>query len=184
MSSALVPLATGFEDIEAITVIDVLRRGGVETVSASVSDSLEVQSNHGVRIKADALFADVADRDFDAIVLPGGMPGVDNLKACRPLIAKLSAQIGSGRLACAICAAPTIFCSEGMLDRSVHVTCYPSCSVNLDRPCSNVPVVADGNIITGQAPGSAMLFSLVVLKHLEGENIADRVANGLVTNVL
>lgn len=184
MASALVPLAPGFEDIEAVTIIDVLRRGGVEVVTASVSGSLDVEASHGLKAKADALFEDVAGRDFDAIVLPGGMPGTSNLGEFRPLIEKLSSQISSGRLVGAICAAPTILCNEGLLDKDVHVTCYPSCGVELDRPCANVPVVADGNVITGQAPGSAMLFSLVVLRHLAGDQVAGRVASGLVTDVL
>ena len=184
MSKALVPLAKGFEEVEAVTVVDVLRRGGVEVVTASLSDSLDVAGAHGVSMKADATLASVADGDFDAIVLPGGGEGTENLKNSDLLFRRLRRQAEEGKLLCAICAAPTVLVEAGVLDDGVHVTCYPSCQTELDRPWSPAPVVADGNVITGQAPGSALLFSLVVLQALVGEKEARKVARGLVTDVL
>lgn len=181
---ALVPLAEGFEDIEAVTVIDVLRRGGVEVVTASIRDTREVTGAHGIALQADALFADVADEAFDAVVLPGGGPGTENLKRSEAVIDRLRRQKDEERLICAICAAPTVLVEADVLEPGQHVTCYPTCSVDLDRPCANVPVVADGNVITGQAPGSALLFSLVVLQALAGEKVAQKVARGMVTDVL
>jgi 4-methyl-5(b-hydroxyethyl)-thiazole monophosphate biosynthesis len=184
MAKALVPLADGFEDIEAVTIIDVLRRGGVEVVSAAIGGTLTVKSAHGMEMKADALFADVADSDYDAIILPGGGHGTDNLKACEPLLERLRRQHEERRLLCAICAAPTVLVKAEVLDPGVHVTCYPTCQMELDRPWSIAPVVADEGIITGQAPGSAMLFSLVVLQHLAGDSVAQRIARAMVTDVL
>lgn len=184
MAKALVPLAKGFEDIEAVTVIDVLRRGGVEVVTASVHETADVTSAHGLPVKADARLADVADDAFDAIVLPGGGEGVENLKNSDRLIRLLQRQCDEGRLLCAICAAPTVLVEAGVLADGVHVTCYPSCQTELDRPWSPAPVVADGNVITGQAPGSALLFALVVLQALTDEKTARKVARGLVTDVL
>lgn len=182
--NALVVLADGFEDVEAVTAIDVLRRGGVEVVAASLSGAPTVESAHGITMKADAPFDKAAERPFDAIILPGGAVGTDNLKRSPALIDRLRRQKAERRLICAICAAPTVLVEAGVLDEDQHVTCYPTCAMDLDRPCANVPAVADGDVITGQAPGSALLFSLVVLKALKGDAIAQKVARGMVTDVL
>ena len=115
MAKALIPLAKGFEDVEAVTVIDVLRRGGVEVVTASLSGATEVVSAHGITMKADARLADVADGDFDAIVLPGGGEGTENLKNSDALIRLLQRQNDAGRWLCAICAAPTVLVEAGVL---------------------------------------------------------------------
>lgn len=184
MMKVLVPLAKGFEDIEAISVIDVLRRGGLEVVTASISDSKAVESAHGVTVTADALFAEVADEEFEAIVLPGGGEGTENLRHCEPLFDRLRRQHDEGRLLCAICAAPVVLVDAGVADEGRHMTCYPSMMTELDRSYSNVPVVADGNLITGQGPGAAMLFALVILKTLVGDVKARKVARGMVTDVL
>ena len=184
MTKVLVPLADGFEDIEAMTVVDVLRRGGVEVVTASIGESLEVMSAHKVQVKADALFADVADDTYDAIVLPGGGEGTENLRRSKPLFERLRRQHDEGRLLCAICAAPVVLVDAGVADEGLHMTCYPSMMMELDRPYSNVPVVADGNLITGQAPGAATLFALVVLQHLIGEVRTRKIARAMVTDVL
>lgn len=183
MAKALVPLAEGFEDIEAVTIIDVLRRGGVNVVTAAVADALEVKSAHGVVMLADALFEDVAAADYDVIVIPGG-PGTDNLIRNESLKERLVRQKESGGLLAAICAAPLVLTNAGVVDPELHVTCYPTCAPGLDRPRAEAPVVEDGAVITGEAPGSALLFSLVVLKALQGEEAASRVAQGMVTDVL
>ena len=185
MARVLVPLAQGFEEIEAVTVIDVMRRGGVETVTASIDGGgLDVLAAHGVVMRADARFLDVADENYDAIVLPGGGEGTARLREYEPLAERLARQKAEGGLICAICAAPTILTDLELVDEDLHVTCYPSCAPDLDRRCANAPVVADGQFITGQAPGSAMLFALVVLSALAGDRIARKVAAGLVTDVL
>ena len=126
---------------------------------------------------------DIPD-DLQMLILPGGMPGTTNLANSPEVIDAITRHAQARRLVCAICAAPTVLVSAGVLPSGVHVTCYPSCSVDLDRPCANVPVVVDGNFITGQAPGSAMLFSLVILSTLMGETAASKVARGMVTEVL
>jgi len=184
MAKVLVPLADGFEDVEAITIVDVLRRGGVEVVTASIGATTEVESAHGVTMKADALFSDAEDDEYDAIVLPGGGPGTAALKGSEPVLARLRRQHEEHRLLCAICAAPTVLVAAGVVDEGVQITCYPSCQLELDRMWTPAPVVADGNVITGQAPGSAILFALVILQSLVGGPAAKRVARGLVTDVL
>ena len=182
MAKVLVPLVEGFEDIEAVSVIDVLRRGGVEVVTASVDGQPSVLSAHGIRMSADAAFDDAAKDPYDAIVLPGG-PGTGRLKV-PSVLERLQRQKEEGRLICAICAAPTVLVEAGVLEPGQHVTCYPTCIPELDRASANVPVVADGNVVTGQAPGAALLFALVVLQTLAGERTAQKVARGMVTDVL
>jgi 4-methyl-5(b-hydroxyethyl)-thiazole monophosphate biosynthesis len=184
MARVLVPLADGFEEIEATTIIDVLRRGGQEVVTASVHDRVDVRGAHGMTVRADALFADVGEEVYDAIVLPGGGDGTENLKSCDALLARLWRQNVDGLLLGAICAAPTVLVAAGAVRPGLHLTCYPGCEAGLDRPSSEAPVVADGNLVTGQAPGSAILFALVVLQTLAGEAAAWDVAGGMVTDVL
>ena len=180
MAKALVPLAKGFEDIEAVAVVDILRRGGVEVVSAALGGSLEVESAHGITMKADRLFDDVVGDEYDAIVLPGGGEGTENLRNCDALIRRLVRQRDEGRLLCAICAAPTVLQEAGLLAPGQHVTCYPSCQLDVDCNWVNEPVVSHDGIITGRAPGSAMTFALVVLETLAGRAVAQKVARGLV----
>ena len=184
MAKVLVPLANGFEELEAVAAVDVLRRGGVEVVMASIHDSLDVKGAHGISVRADALFADVADAEYDAIVLPGGGEGTENLKNSDALFRRLKRQDSEGRLLCAICAAPTVLVEAGVIAPGIHVTCYPTCQMQLDRQWTPAPVVAEGNVITGQAPGTALLFGLVVLQAIAGEKVAQKVARGMVTDVL
>ena len=184
MAKVLVPLADGFEEIEAVTVVDVLRRGGVEVVTASVHDRVDVLGAHGMQIRADRQF-DEAQRDsYDAVVLPGGGGCAETFKRLQPLHERLQRQRDEGGLLCAICAAPTVLVAAGVLDEKTEVTCYPTCRDGLDREWSPAPVVHDGMVITGQAPGTATLFALVVLKALAGEQVARKVAQGMVTDVL
>ena len=184
MARVLIPLAEGFEEVEAVTIADVLRRGGVGVVLASIGDELETRGAHGIAVTADAMFSDLESESFDAIVLPGGGPGTERLRNSDALVRRLRRQAEEGRLLCAICAAPTVLVEAGVLEPGVHVTCYPTCQMELDRAWSPVPVVADANVITGQAPGSALLFSLVVLQALVGEPAARKVARAMVTDVL
>lgn len=181
MKKALVPLAEGFEDIEAVAVIDVLRRGGVEVVTAALGADRLVASSHGIRMEADRLLADVLDADYDAIVLPGGGKGTANLKACAPLAERLRKQKADGGFVCAICAAPTVLAAAGVLAHE-QVTCYPTSVADLGRESAGVPAVADGQVITGQAAGSAVLFGLVVLQNLTDEDTALRVAASMVAH--
>ncbi len=181
MAKALLILADGFEEIEAVSIIDVLRRGEVEVVTAALGGSLAVKGAHGIEIVADAAFTTAAEADYDAVILPGG-PGTEALRRSEVVKARLIRQKEEGGLICAICAAPLVLVDAGVLEMEQHVTCYPTCVMDLDRPSAGVPVVADGNVITGQAPGSAVLFALVVLKILVGEKVAGKVARGMVTD--
>lgn len=175
----MVPLAQGLEELEAIAVVDVLRRGGVDVVTAALGDRPEVVSAHGVTILADELLASVLQNIFDAIILPGGGKGTENLRACGPLLERLRRQKKEGRFVCAICAAPTVLSAAGVLDGE-RVTCYPSCAGDMGCPVEDVPAVADGLVVTGQGPGSAVAFALTVLERLQGPERAKEVAEGMV----
>ena len=184
MAKVLMPLSDGFEEIEAVTVVDVLRRGGVDVVTASIHDRLDVRGAHGLVIKADRQFDEAQKGTYDAIVIPGGGECAETFRQFEPLHERLRRQRDEGRLLCAICAAPTVLVAAGVLDEGVHVTCYPSCQMELDREWSPASVVSDGMVVTGQAPGSAWLFSRVVLQALVGVAVAQKVARGMVTDVL
>ncbi|MCR5752208.1 MAG: DJ-1/PfpI family protein [Kiritimatiellae bacterium] len=180
MIKVLVPLANGFEDIEAVTIVDVLRRGGVTVVAASIHDTPDVAGAHGLRARADAVLSEVAGEDFDAIVIPGGSVGTENLKNCDAFVRMIIRQRERGGLLCAICAGPTVLQEAGLISPMHYATCYPTCQMELNCNWVNEPVVEHDRIITGQAPGSAMIFSLVVLKALKGEAVAKKVARGMV----
>ncbi|GAA0836946.1 MULTISPECIES: DJ-1 family glyoxalase III [Marinomonas] len=181
MSQVLVPIANGNEDIEAITIIDVLRRGGVEVTVASVHEVKNITGANGCKIEADVLLTDVADVQYDAIVLPGGMPGAEHLRDCELLIDMLEKHDIQDALLCAICASPAVvFGTHGfVVDK--QATCYPGFESGLTgaQYMADQPVVMDDNIITGQGPAAAMTFSLAVLANLNGYESAQEVANGL-----
>jgi len=164
----LVMLAQGCEEIEAVTVIDILRRAGVEVISAGLDD-LPVLASRGVMLLADTTL-DLAQReDFDMVVLPGGQPGTDNLKADKRLIALLQQMAQRGKHVAAICAAPSVLAAAGLLDGR-KATCYPTCLddyPNVDL--QTAAVVEDGKIITSRGPGTAMDFALTLVERLAGK---------------
>jgi 4-methyl-5(b-hydroxyethyl)-thiazole monophosphate biosynthesis len=138
-----------------------------------------VKGAHGVEIKADVLLSEVSGDDFAAVVLPGGAGGTEKLRVCDVLKDILWRHKENGAIIAAICAAPIVLVDFELLDREHHITCYPSVVTEIDRPSANAPVVADGNVITGQGPASAMLFALVLLSALEGEVKARKVSRGV-----
>lgn len=179
MSKVVIPLAQGFEEIEAVSAIDVLRRGGVEVIVASIEDDIVVTGAHGLKITADVFFKEVAGSQYEAILLPGGGEGTDRLGASTLVADELKRAKANDFLICAICAAPLVLVKAGVLNDGQHITCYPSCIAELDRPCANVPAVADDNVITGQGPAAGMLFALIVLSRLQGDAVARKVASGM-----
>ncbi|AWX99405.1 protease [Marinomonas primoryensis] len=181
MSKVLVPIANGNEDIETITIIDVLRRGGLTVTVASVHESKHIVAAHGSKLEADVLLTDVADQMFDAIVLPGGMPGAEHLRDCALLIDMLEKHDIQDTLLAAICASSAVvFGTHGFLVDK-QATCYPGFESGLSGAeyIANEPVVMDGNILTGKGPAAAMVFSLTVLGNLKGYETAQSVADGL-----
>ena len=159
MKRVLVPLAEGFEELEAVTIIDVLRRAGLEVVVASLGSS-PVTGSHGIRIAADTPLAALAEQEFDMIALPGGMPGADHLKK-DPRITEIVQRLhGKGRPVAAICAAPMVLASAGILDGR-RATSYPGFLKDAAKTTVvGDAVVVDRGVITSRGPGTALDFAL------------------------
>ena len=169
-------LGEGFEEVEALCVADVLRRGGVEVTTTGL-DRRTVVSSHGIPVTADAVAADVTLAAGDMVVLPGGLGGVaaiEGSQAAMDLICQAAAD-GSIWL-CAICAAPNMLARHGLIDRGRRAVCYPGMEGALTEAgvavCMDQPVVVDGTLITGRAPGASFDFALALLTALRGEKAA------------
>ena len=177
---ALISLADGVEDIECVTLIDVLRRAEVEVVVASIEGRRMITCARGTRLTADTMLVDVLAQDFDLIVLPGGMPGAERLAEHEPLAEKVREQAKAGKLFAAICAAPAVALQQYGVLKQRRMTCYPSFSDRLSG-CTFVdqPVVVDGNCITSQGPGTAMEFALTLVEQLTGKAKRKEVAEAL-----
>lgn len=176
----LVPLANGVEELEAVTIIDVLRRGNLDVTAVALGDDLPVKGSRGIIILADACWASLDIAEFDALVLPGGGKGTEALLADTRVIAAVRTFDEEGKCVAAICAAPTVLAAAGILENR-KATCYPTCAKELGHSYDNAPAIADGNVITSQGPGTAMLFALVLVQHLAGDETAQSVAAGLLT---
>jgi 4-methyl-5(b-hydroxyethyl)-thiazole monophosphate biosynthesis len=169
MSRVLLALAEGFEEIEAVTVIDVLRRAGVEVCAASLGGR-RVTGSHGITLEADATLDEALAGDFDMIVLPGGMPGAANLKSDARVIASLAEFAAAGKYTAAICAAPGVLAHAGVLAGRV-ATGFPGFLDAHSAPGIRVvpdAVVTDGKVVTSRSAGTAMEFALELVELLEG----------------
>jgi protein deglycase len=172
MKKVIVPLADGFEEIEAITIIDVLRRGSIEVTTISVTGNLEIAGAHHIKVKADKLFGDCNFVVYDMIVLPGGMPGSMHLNQHEGLKLILREMKKQDKYIAAICAAPLVLGTLGMLE-GLHATCYPGFEKYLlNAMHSEEGVVTDGKIITGKGAGFAMPFALKLLELLTDKDTA------------
>ncbi|HIJ81984.1 MAG TPA: HD domain-containing protein [Desulfuromonadales bacterium] len=178
MAKVLMPLAHGFEEIEALAVVDVLRRADIEVVLAGLVDG-PVQSSRKVTVVPDAILDTLNTASFDMIILPGGQPGTDNLNA-DPRIHKLLKDFSAAdKLIGAICAAPSILAGAGLLTGK-RATCHPGSREKLVPAIhEDQPVVSDGNIITSQGAGTAISFALEIVARLEGRPKADAVAQAM-----
>ncbi|MDX1587512.1 MAG: DJ-1/PfpI family protein [Oleiphilaceae bacterium] len=174
---AMIPIADGSEDIEAVTLIDVLRRGGVDVTVASVHERRLVTAARGTRIEADRLLVQCLDEDFDLIALPGGMPGAAHLSDSEALIRRLQQQQQQGHWIAAICAAPGVVLAEHGLLEGLTATAHPAFRERLpDQSRVQEPVVVDSHCITSQGPGTALPFALTLLEQLGGRGLRDKVA--------
>ena len=181
MARVLVPLAQGCEEIEAVTVIDLLRRAGIDVVTAGL-DEQPVTASRGVRLIPDAVLADVMEEDYDMIVLPGGLPGADHLDQDDRIHALLTSMSESGRFTAAICAAPKVLANAGLLDGK-SATSYPGIIDAMELETTKLsqdPVVIDGKIVTSQGPGTAMDFALALIELLLGPEKRQEVETPLV----
>lgn len=171
MKKVLVPLAHGFEEIEAITVIDILRRAGIEVTVAGVVPG-DIEGRVRIRIKPDTLIESVMEKDFDMIVLPGGAAGATYLKQDPRIIRLLRETAEQGKYTAAICAAPTVLSAAGLLSGK-SVTSHPSVQSDLQEGSAGVSyrkdrVVVDDHVVTSRSPGTAMEFAMKLVEILEG----------------
>jgi 4-methyl-5(b-hydroxyethyl)-thiazole monophosphate biosynthesis len=177
---ALIAVADGVEDLELVTLIDVLRRAEIEVLVASIEARRMFSCARGTRLTADAMLVDVLAQDFDLIVLPGGMPGAQHLADHQPLAERVREQAAAGKLFAGICAAPALALQTYGVLKQRRMTCYPAFSDRLSG-CTFVdqPVVVDGNCITSQGPGTALEFALTLVEQLAGRARSATVAKAL-----
>ncbi|ABA56571.1 DJ-1 protein [Nitrosococcus oceani ATCC 19707] len=180
MVKVLIPLAQGCEELEAVTLIDLLRRGGIQVVTAGLDEQV-VTASRGTRLLPDTSLDKVFQQEFDMVVLPGGQPGADNLNGDRRIRALLKRTAERGKITAAICAAPTVLASTGLL-ASKRATGYPGFLDKLDLPTTTLEdqaVVVDGCVVTSKGPGTAMDFALTLIELLVGGGTRNEVEETL-----
>ena len=179
MKEVFVFLAEGFEEIEAVATIDVIRRGEIKVTTVSISNDYLVTGAHGIPVKADRLFTETDFSGGSMLILPGGMPGASNLNSHKGLKIQLKEYVAAGKKIAAICAAPLVLGGLGLL-QGKNATAYPGFEATLTgAQYVKTGVVIDGNIITGRGPGFAADFGLAIVSQLEGQAKADEVAAGM-----
>jgi protein deglycase len=180
MIKVLIPLAQGCEELEAVTLIDLLRRAGIQVITAGLDDQ-PVTASRGTRLIPDTSLDEVSQHAFDMVVLPGGLPGADNLNSDSRIHALLKRTAEQGNFTAAICAAPTVFAKAGLLDGK-RATGFPGTLDKLDLPTTilkDEPVVVDGRVVTSKGPGTAMDFALTLIELLLDEKARDEVEKTL-----
>ena len=181
MASVLLPLAKGFEEVEAVALIDVMRRGGIEVRVAYLEDELQgdlVLGANGITIQADTSIKNIISDDFDMMVLPGGWGGTYAL-AENARIIELLKEFKASKVVGAMCAAPFALKKAGVLGSSY--TCYPGVQDEIDHPGyrDDMKVVTDGNVMTSQGPGTAVCFGLAIVERLVGKESMQTVKDGM-----
>ena len=180
MSKTAIFFGTGYEEIEALTVVDILRRAGEEIEMVSITGERCVTSSHGVTVEMDRQLAEVDFNSLDVLVLPGGMPGTKNLEACEALMEQVDAFVKAGKLVAAICAAPSILGHRGHL-QGKKACSSPGFEDQLaGAEVLKEPAVTDGNIITSRGMGAAIPFGLAILENLQGKEAAEAMAEKIV----
>lgn len=172
--------ANGFEEVEALTVVDLCRRGGIDVKMVAAGESLNVIGRTNIEIKTDILFDETTIENYDGLILPGGMPGTTNLLEHSQLCKALCDFNSKGRLVAAICAAPMVLGKLGIL-RGKKACCYPGMEEYLEGAQIEDGLVSiDGNVITSRGVGTAIAFSLAIIEMLEDKNTAEEVRKSIV----
>lgn len=180
MAKTAIFLATGFEEIEALTVVDLLRRVHVEIDMVSVTGEKRAIGSHGIAVETDKIINQLNFSEYDMLILPGGMPGTLNLEACEVLMTQIEAFYQQKKLLAAICAAPSIFGHKGMLNGRT-ACCYPGFEKDMTgATVSYEPVCMDGHLITSRGMGCAVQFGLKIVEALLGEETSRELAAGIV----
>ncbi len=178
MSQVAVLLADGFEEIEAVTIVDVLRRADVQVRTLALKNK-SVRGAHGITMEADALLEQEHSLNWDLVVLPGGQPGANTLRDDPRVASLIERQLGQNRKVAAICAAPIALGAHGML-KGRRATCYPGFEDQLHEAKLTLdPVVVDQDITTSRGPGTAMSFALSLVEQLKGKSQADAIRKGM-----
>lgn len=183
MAKVLVPLAQGCEELEAVTIIDLLRRADITVVTAGLTGE-PVKASRDVTFIPDKSLDEALKEDFDMVVLPGGLPGADNLNNDERIHSLLKKMVESGKFAGAICAAPIVFAKSGIL-KGKKATSYPGFLDKMNLPdvtYTGSAVERDGKIVTSRGPGTAMDFALTVIEMLKDKQTRDTVEKALVRN--
>lgn len=185
MSKALVFLAKGFEEIEASTIIDILRRSGIAVTVTGLESGL-IEGSHGMKFVPDKSIEEVSVRDFDAVICPGGAPGYQNLRKNRRVLAIVKEAFETDKLVAAVCASPAVLSDAGIL-KDKECTIYPGMENELEKgggkPVEDM-VVVDGNIITSRGPATALPFALKLVEKLVGEKIADKIGKDTLADLV
>ena len=180
MKKTALLLAEGFEEVEALTAVDLLRRAGVVCDMVALAGTLEVRGSHGIRVLADRLFAETDFDAYDGLILPGGLAGTQRLGADGRVAEQLRRFQESARVTAAICAAPTVLGAAGLLEGR-RAVCYPGMEDGLTgAEAGTDAVVTDGTVITSRGVGTAIPFALELVRTFAGEAEADRIAHGIV----
>jgi len=180
MPSILVPLAQGCEELEAVTIIDLLRRADIKVVTASL-DNEPVRASRGTVLIADTTLDKALEDDYDMVVLPGGLPGADHLNSDPRIIKLIDEMAADNKYTAAICAAPKVLASAGVLSGR-RATSFPGILEKLDLPNTDIvdqPVVIDGKVVTSRGPGTAMDFALQLIELLSGSDKRNSVESAL-----
>lgn len=180
MKKVSIFLAPGFEEVEALTPIDLLRRAGAQVTIVSIGEEKTVTGSHQIAIGADVLFDEMDFSEQDLFILPGGQPGTNNLKACSRLRALLEDADRKGKLLAAICAAPTVFGDMGLL-KGKKATCYPGCEDGLTgAEYLTERVVTDKTITTSRGVGTAIPFALSLIEQLFGKEKSEEIRRSII----
>ena len=180
MSEVCMFFGTGYEEVEALAAIDIMRRAGIEVDMVSITGEKYVTSSHKVTVEMDCLLEDVDFEKVKMIVLPGGMPGTTNLEACAPLMEQVEKFYEQKKLLAAICAAPSIFGHRGML-KGRNACCYPSFESHLEgATVTKNPCEVSDHVITSRGMGCAVDFGLAIVEKLRGKEAADKVAESII----
>lgn len=180
MEKVAVFLAEGFEEIEGLMVVDLLRRAQIAVDMVSMSENKQVTGSHQITVTADTTIRQIHFESYDVLVLPGGMPGTNRLKECAVLCDALTAAYKNGRRIAAICAAPTVFGKLGLL-KDKKACCYPGMEDELyAKEVTYQPVTVDGNVTTSRGLGTALVFALSLIEQLKGKEAADALAKKVV----
>lgn len=180
MGKVCVFFGEGFEEVEALAVVDLLRREKIDTDMVSIMEDRTVNGSHNIKVVTDKLLSEVDFEKTDVIVLPGGLAGTKNLEACKALMEQVDAFAANGKTVCAICAAPSILGHRGLL-KGKRAIAYPGFEKELEgAEIVYEPAVVDGRIITGRGMGCAIDFGLAIVEYLKDKETKDALAEKIV----